>query len=176
MAVTRQAKLATQQTLSEKLATSSALVVTEYSGLTVEQLTKLRNELRKADAEVKVAKNRLLKRAIEADHPGYDKLTASLKGPNAFVYVRGDIAQAAKSLIDFEKENEAFKIKAAVLDGELVPQSSFKAIADLPSKEVLLAKIIGSLVSPHRGLVTALSGVSRNLVQVIAAIRDKKSA
>lgn len=174
MAMSREGKAQLKAQLGEKLQKAGAVIVTEYRGLTVEQLTQLRNELRKADAEFKVTKNRILKRAINEDAENYSKLSEKLVGPIGAVYVYGDVAQATKSLLEFNKTNEKLIVKGGVFEGESLDESKLKAIADLPSKDVLMAQIVGSLISPHRGLLLTINGVTRNLVQVIAAIRDKK--
>ena len=175
MALSREAKVQLKTELAEKLKKSGAMILAEYRGLTVGQLDELRTELRKADAEFKVAKNRVLKLAIEEDAQEYKPLTDKLVGPIGTVYVYGDVAQATKALLEFNKTNEKFVVKSGILDGEELDEGKLKAIADLPSKEVLLGQIVGSMVSPHRGLLMCMNGVTRNLVQVIAAIRDTKS-
>ena len=173
----RQGKVQLKTELVERLGKANAVILAEYRGLTVAQLTELREELRKSDAEFKVSKNRLLKIAINEDDKNkesFNSLLDHLTGPMGAVYVYGDAAAVAKSVLKFGETNEAFQVKAGVMDGEAVNKAQLKAISDLPSKEVLLGQIVGSLISPHRGLVTVLSGVHRNLVQVLAAIRDKK--
>ncbi len=173
----REGKVQLKTELSERLNKANAVIMAEYRGLTVGQLTELREELRKSKAEFKVSKNRILKIAINEDDQNkenYSSLVEHLTGPLGAVYAFGDAAAAAKSLLKFGEDNEAFKVKAGVMDGAAVNPAQLKAISDLPSKDVLLGQIVGSLISPHRGLVTVLSGVHRNLVQVLAAIRDKK--
>tara|TARA_B100000902_G_scaffold68380_1_gene74526 strand:- start:316 stop:840 length:525 start_codon:yes stop_codon:yes gene_type:complete len=160
--------------VAEKFKKSAAVVFAEYRGLTVEKLTELRVELRKADAEFNVVKNRIAVKAIELDVPEMSELTSELKGPLGVLCAYGDSAQAMKTLLEFEKNNEKFVVKTGYLEQSKMSVDELKAIADLPSKEVLMGKIVGSIIAPHRGLVTTLSGVSRNLVQVLGAIKDKK--
>ncbi|MBF0441713.1 MAG: 50S ribosomal protein L10 [Oligoflexales bacterium] len=161
--------------LAENFKKTNGIIVTEYHKLTVKDVTELRVELRKANAKFQVVKNRLAKKAIETEVPALNCITESLKGPVGLVYAYGDTAQAAKTTIKFQKSHsETFKIKAGYVEKSGVSAEQLAAIADLPSKEELLAKIIGSIVSPHRGLIGVVGGVSRKLVQVINAIKDKK--
>lgn len=161
---------------AESFKKANAAIVAEYRGLTVADLTDLRVKLREAKAEFRVIKNRVAKVAIKDDVPDLGPLSSSLKGPIGLVLIFGDPAAAAKSVLEFEKEKkEFFKVTSGVLDGKALSSTDLKALADLPSREVLLARIIGTLASPSRGLVTVLSGVPRQIVTVLAAIRDKKN-
>jgi large subunit ribosomal protein L10 len=169
-------KEALRKEVVEMFAKSQAAIVAEYRGLTVEQMTNLRREVRKANGQFKIVKNRIAKKAIELEVPEFASLSGALKGPIGVAYFFQDAAVGAKSMLKFEAENEKFVITQAMMGKELVGKSELKAISELPSKEVLIGKILGSITAPHRGLVTALSGVSRNLVQVINAIKEGKSA
>jgi len=162
--------------LAGRFEKATAAVVAEYRGLKVEDLTRLRVELRKAKAEFKVIKNRIARKAITDSVPDSAAITSSLKGPIGVVYCYGDAAQAAKACVEFEKENPNFVVKAALMDGQALKTSDLKVLADLPSRDVLMAKLLGTLLNPHRNLVGVLAAVPRDLVQVISAIRDKKSA
>lgn len=161
--------------LGERLKNSKGVILAEYRGLTVEELTQLRTGLRNANAEFTITKNRILKKAIEETGEA-STVAEQLKGPLGTVYMYGDVAQAAKAISEFEKAHEKLKIVVGILDGDKVNEGEIKAIADLPSKEVLLQKMLGSILSPHRGLVTVLSGNARKVVQVIGAIKDKKAS
>lgn len=168
----RKGKAQLRQELSERFEKSTAIIVAEYRGLTVEEVTDLRVKLREASAEFKVIKNRVAKKAVAED---LQSLSEKFTGPVGIVCAFGDSAQATKAALEFEKTHPNFKVTAGHMEGAVVSKEQLKAISDLPSKEVLLAQIIGSLVSPHRGLLGVLNGVSRNLVQVINAIKDKKA-
>jgi large subunit ribosomal protein L10 len=161
--------------LAERFNKSSALIIAEYRGLSVEEVTDLRVKLREASAEFKVLKNRIAKKAITDDAQHLEGLSGQLKGPIGVVCAFGDSAQATKTALEFEKAHPKFKVTAGHMEGAVVNKDELKAIADLPSREVLLGQIVGSLVAPHRGLLGVLNGVSRNLVQVINAIKDKKA-
>ncbi|SME87962.1 50S ribosomal protein L10 [Pseudobacteriovorax antillogorgiicola] len=171
----RQGKEQLKNDLAEKFSKSSAVIVAEYRGMTVEEVTDLRVKLREVSAEFKVIKNRIAKKAIEAEVTDMKDLSDKLVGPIGIVCAYGDSAQATKTVLEFAKGNPNLKVTAGHMEGSVVNTDELKAIADLPSKEVLLGQIVGSLVAPHRGLLGVLNGVSRNLVQVINAIKDKKS-
>ena len=174
MAMTKAAKQALKSKVAERLQKANAAMIAEYRGLTVAELTDLRVKLREAKAEFKVVKNRIAKVAIREDAPEMMPVLDRLKGPVGLVLVYGDPASVAKSLLDFAKDKENFKVTGGVLDGKAVGSADLKAIAELPSKEVLLARLVGTLVAPHRGLLGVLSGVPRQVVTVINAIKDKK--
>lgn len=173
----KQTKHKVREEVAESFKKSNCIIVMENNGLTVQEMTDLRVELRKNDAEFHVVKNRLVKKAIENDINEYQSLADHFKGPVGLVYGFGDAVQAAKTVIEFQKKNsKKVGITAGYIDNSSVTPDELKAIADLPSKEELLAKIVGSIVAPHRGLVCVLNGVSQKLVQVINAIKDKKTA
>lgn len=177
MALTKSAKEEIRKSIAAKFNESNSAIVAQYAGLTVAELTELRQELRKSNTRFTVMKNRLAIKSIETD--GVEKIkeiSSLLKGPVAVAFVKGDPAQAAKSLLNFQKEHPALEIKGGLVDEKAVSVKELAAIADLPSKSELLAKIVGSLVSPHRGLLNVLNGVPRNLVQVINAIKDTKKS
>lgn len=170
----RKGKEQLKEQFAKSFESSSAVILAEYRGLTVEQVTDLRRKLREHSAEFKVLKNRVAKKAIESNEE-LKSLADQLTGPLGAVYAFGDTAQATKVALEFEKTNPLFVVKAGQLEGATVSKDDLKAIADLPSKEVLLGQIVGSLVSPHRGLLGVLNGVSRNLVQIINAIKEQKA-
>ena len=161
--------------VAEQIKKSNALIVAEYRGMTVAEMTDLRVKLRESEAEFKVIKNRVAKKAIEGELENLKEFSSSFTGPIGVVYAYGDSAQATKTVLEFAKGNPKLVIKSGHMDGEQVNIDELKAIADLPSKDVLMGQIVGSLVAPHRGLLGVLNGVSRNLVQVINAIKDTKS-
>ena len=173
MPMTKQGKTQLKTQLAEKLSKANTVVLTEYRGLTVEQLSVLRNNLRESGAEYKIAKNRVFKLAT-GESEQFKALSDELIGPIGTVFVYGDSAQAAKVLVEFEKEHNNLNIKSGVMDGDAIGIDDLKAISNLPSKEVLLGQIVGSLVAPHRGILGVLSGNARELLQVLNAIKDTK--
>lgn len=175
MAMKKAAKAELGQVIGSELEKASGIILAEYRGLTVEEVTNLRTELRKSDAIFKVTKNRVVKKAIDNGADKYGPIKDDLVGPVGIVYAFGDSAQAAKTALEFGKSHEAFKVKAGLIDESRVGVDQLKAISELPSKDVLMGQLVGSLVAPHRGLLGVLNGVSRQLVQVINAIKDTKS-
>lgn len=175
MAMDRKSKEALRVKFEGWFDQANAAIVAEYRGLTVADLTELRKSLRKVNAEFKVLKNRVAKKAVLGKVQKAAPIAEKLKGPVGVIYLYGDPAQGAKAVIEFEKTKELFKITAGVMDNKGLSVADVKAIADLPSKEVLLGQLLGLLVSPHRGLMGVINGVPRNLVQVINAIKEKKA-
>jgi len=160
--------------LAEKLAAAKAAFLTDYRGINVDQANTLRGELHKAGVEYRVVKNTLLKLAIK----GTDNecLNDYLNGPTSLTIVNDDPVAPAKVLSEFAKKVDKFSLKGGVLDGKVLSIDDIKALADLPSREVLLAKMLGSLNAPVSNFVGVLAAVNRSLVQVLAAIRDQKEA
>lgn len=175
MAMDRKGKEALREVAEGRFEKANAAVLAEYRGLTVASLTELRKALKKVNGEFRIVKNRVAKKAVEGKAQDAKALADSLKGPVGIAFLYGDAAAGAKALSDFEKNNELFKITAGVMDSKKLSANDVKAIASLPSKEVLLGQIVGLLVSPHRGILGVLNGVPRNLVQVINAIKEKKN-
>ena len=172
----RKTKHKLKDEMSVLLKQVSGIIVTEYRGMTVEELTLLRVQLRKSGATFKIIKNRVVKKSVEADVKNIVPLSPNFKGPIGLVLSFKDSAQATKAVFEFEKDHPNFIVKAGYVEAGVYAPAQLKAIAALPSKEVLLGQILGTLMNPHRGLVTVLSGVPRNLVNVLNAIKDKKSS
>lgn len=175
MAMDRAAKETLRVKSAGRFNKSEAAIVAEYRGLTVAELTQLRRDLRKANAEFRITKNRVAKKAVHAEAENYKAVSDKLKGPVGIIYLYGDVAAGAKAADNFAKGNEKFVITGGVMEGKALSKAEITTLASLPSKEVLLAQIVGSLVAPHRGLLGVLSGVPRNVVQVINAIKEKKA-
>lgn len=170
----RQGKEKLRTVFAEIFNGAEASIIAEYRGLTVEELTELRRSLRPIQGRFRVLKNRVAKKALADEAKEYGSLSDALKGPVGVAYFKGDPAQAAKSVLKFAEDHPNFIVKNAVVGNAVMSQSELKALSDLPSREVLLGKVVGSLISPHRGLMYALNGVSSNLVRVINAIKDSK--
>lgn len=173
--ISRAKKEALRAEAGDRFNKASGALVAEYRGLTVAELTDLRIKLREAGAEFKVTKNRVLKKAIELDAQESGELADKLVGPVGVVFLNGDVAAGAKVAVEFAKNHDNFVVTGGLMDGALVSNDEIKAISDLPSKEVLLGQILGSLTAPHKGIMNILNGVPRNLVQVINAIKDTKN-
>lgn len=167
-------KEATIDELREKIASAKNLFFTNYQGLTVEQITKLRNELRKDGSTYGVVKNTLFKRA--AGDELASQLDAILAGPTGVVFAGDDPVAPAKAIKTFSDATKPVDVKAAYIDGKLVDAAQVAALAALPPKIELLARLVGSLKSPLSGLVMVLSGNQSGLVRLLNAIREKKYA
>jgi len=142
----RTAKVATVDELKAKVDSTSTAVVTEYRGMTVAQIQTLRRQLRALDADYKVFKNTLVRRAIAGTT--VEPLDAFLEGPTAIAFVNGDVSAVAKALRDFAKATPTLVVKGGVLDGKVLSVSDLTALADLPSRDVLLARLAGLIASP----------------------------
>jgi len=171
--VTKAKKTETVAYLRKVLENCKLAVVSDYQGTTVSELTGLRREIQKAGGNLTVAKNTLIKKSVENTHL-LEHLDKYLTGPTALIYTSQDPVSIAKALTESVKKLKKTKIKGAVLEGKKISEEELKAIADLPPKEILISKMLGSLSAPAQNLVYALSGVARNLVYVLEAIRKQK--
>jgi large subunit ribosomal protein L10 len=159
--------------LHDKLTRAKAVFLADFRGMNVEKATGLRDELRKADVEYKVVKNTLLELASrETDK---EALSSHFVGSTAIAFSYDDPVSAAKVLSRFAKESQAiFKLKAGVLSGRLISVADIQALADLPSREVLLAKMLGSMNAPATNFVGVLAAVPGSFVRVLNAIKMQK--
>lgn len=171
--VTKARKVQTVDDLRAALLNSKLTVVSDYQGTTVGQLTDLRREIQKAGGDFMVAKNTLVRHAVQGQSFAAT-LDEFLTGPTAVVYTDGDPVPVAKALTDYIKKVKKTSIKGGILEGKRVLEDDIKNIASLPSREVLIAKMLGSMNAPAQNVVYALSGVSRNLVYALEAIRKQK--
>ena len=161
--------------LHEKFSRAKLAIMTECSGLPVNQISELRKQLRRARAEFRVVKNTIAARAV--DGTAFVNAKSHFKGPMALTIGYDDPALPTKILRDFikaEKRDEKMRITVGVLEGKLIQVPQLLAVANLPSREVLLSLLFSALQGPARGLVYALSGLVRELLGVIAAIQDKR--
>jgi|SRR5579862_5419137 len=161
------------QELRQRLAASQNLFLTDYAGLTVEEITRLRGELRKDGNTYAVVKNTLF-RIAAGDVAG--QLERYLAGPTGIVFAGEDPIAPAKALKTFADATKKVSVKAAYIDGKVIDAAQVAILASLPSKLELIAKLVGTLASPLRGLVTVLSGNQSGLVRVLNAIREQKDA
>lgn len=165
-------KIATE--LNASFARSKVVILTNYKGLDVTTLNGLRSKLRKEGVAYKVVKNTLLVRA--SDQTDVALIRDHFKGPSAVAYSETDPVAPARVLTGFAKENDKFEIKVGVLNGKVLSVKDINSLADLPSKEVLLGKLLGVLNAVPTGLVRVLSGVPRQMLNVLTAIKDQKAA
>ncbi len=162
------------QELSESIKSAKSIVFADYRGLTVEQDTELRSALRKAGVEYKVVKNTLTK--LAANENGLNDLEPHFNGPTSMAFSDQDVIAPAKVMVEYAKKYEKLELKAGVIEGNIFDVKGIEAIASLPSKEELLAKAMGSLMSPITGLVNVLNGNIRGLVIALNAIAEKQAA
>lgn len=169
------AKVAVVEEMKEKLQSAQGAVLVGFSGLSVAEVTKLRRKFREGGVEYKVIKNTLTR--IAADELGYNGLDEFLEGPTAIAYSTEDVVAPAKILKEFIKETktEAITVKVGIADGQVIDKASVDALANLPSRDELIAKIVGSMQAPISGLVNVLQGNIRNMVYVLDAVRAKKA-
>ena len=158
--------------LKDLLTSSKGVVLVDYCGLTVAEDTELRSKMREAGVKYMVAKNTFIR--IAAQEAGIEGLDAYLEHNTAVAFSAEDPVAPAKILNDFSKDHKALEIKAGILDGKVIGLDEVKAVAELPSREELLAKLVGSMQAPISGLVNVLQGTIRNFVYTLEAVRQKK--
>jgi len=172
--VPSETKLKTVEELRARFDGVRSAILTEYRGLTVEQLSQLRRELRNVSAQYKVLQNRLAKIAVQ-DSP-LDGLRQYMKGPTALALTRKDAVALAKALQSFQKQHPELTITAGCVEGQVIRASDVKALADLPTREVLLAQVVGTFQAPLANLVQTLEGVLRSFVSILDQLRAKREA
>ncbi|WP_252504722.1 50S ribosomal protein L10 [Sporosarcina sp. Marseille-Q4943] len=153
-----EAKQAVVEEISSKLKSSVSVVVVDYRGLNVSQVTELRKQLREAGIDFKVYKNSMSRRAAEA--AGLEGLNEHLVGPNAIAFSTEDVVAPAKILNDFAKKNDKLEIKAGVIEGNVASVEDVKALAELPSREGLLSMLLSVLQAPMRNFALATKAVA----------------
>lgn len=159
--------------LAEKFKNASSGVLVDYKGITVESDTKLRAEMRKNDIEYSVIKNSLIRFA--AKQSGFDALESVLEGTTAIAISMTDPVAPAKIVSEFsKKEKKIYNIKAGFVDGKVIDADAVNALAELPSKETLIARMLAGMQSPITGFVNVLNGNIRGLACVLNAIAEKK--
>jgi len=158
--------------IREKIENSKSIVLVDYRGLDVSEVSELRKKYREAGVDYKVYKNTMMRFAFK--EAGYEDFIENLKGPNGVAFSIEDAIGAAKISDEFSKSNEKLKIKAGIVDGNIIGIDQIKELANIPSREVLIAKVLGSLNSPITGFVNVLQGNIRNLVYALDAIKEQK--
>jgi large subunit ribosomal protein L10 len=166
-------KAAAVAELAEEFRGSAAIVLTEYRGLTVKQLTELRRSLG-GNASYAIVKNTLTK--IAAQEAGVEGIDDHLVGPSAIAFVKGDPVDAAKGLRDFARANPVLVIKGGVLDGKPLSADEIKKLADLESREVLLAKLAGAMKASLSGAASLFAAPLSQTARLIEALRQKVEA
>lgn len=170
----RPEKVAIVAEIAAKFAGAEAVLLTEYRGMSVGQLATLRNALRPSGAEYKVYKNTLVRRA--ADEAGLSGLAEQLVGPTAVAFVSGDVAAAAKTLREAAKTNPLLVVKGGALGTTVLSSADVQALADLPSRDVLLAQLAGAFQAPMVKMAGLLQALPRNFAYGLKALIDQKEA
>lgn len=173
------AKQAVVAQLKEQLESAKGVVLTSYKGLTVAQDTELRRELREAGVSYHVVKNTMLR--IAAKEAGIEGIEEHLEGTTAFAFSTEDAVAPAKVICGFINKNkledaEVLTVKVGMVEGKVIGVDEVKALAALPSREELIAKLLGSMNAPISNTVNVLQGVIRNAVYVLDAIRSQKES
>lgn len=174
MSTNRDLKQQVVADIKERFERAGSVVLVDYRGINVEDVTNLRKQFREAGVEYIVLKNTLVKRALQ--EMNVDGINDLLEGPSAFAFGYEDPVAPAKVIKDFisKTKNEHLKVKGGLVDGKPLDVAGVNALADLPPKEVLIAKIMGSLNAPITNFVGVLSATLRSLVYAIDAIRKEK--
>jgi large subunit ribosomal protein L10 len=168
LAVTREQKGQVLVGYQAKITKAQLVIWANYKGLKVTQIQDLRKRLRVCGAEAAVVKNSLMRKALEGEHMQYDH--AMMSGPVVVTFVHGDIPAAVKVLNDFARERDiAFVLKGGLLSGRVITLDQIKALVSLPSRQVMLAKVVGGIQAPLSGFVGVLASVLRGLPNVLNA-------
>jgi large subunit ribosomal protein L10 len=169
----RPEKVAVVDEVRSRLQRADAVIVTEYRGLKVKDLAALRRSIAPLGAEYRVYKNTLVRIAAS---DGLEGLASLLTGPTALAFVEGDAAAVTKTLRDFSRANPLLLIKGGLLGGSVIGAEATVALADLPSREVLLARLAGAFAAPLQSMAGLLAAVPRNFAYGLSALKDKRSA
>lgn len=168
----RDEKAAIVQELSEKFAKAKLAVLADYRGLTVHHLQSLRRELRPNSAEVRVAKNTLIKRAIQGTP--FAAFESQLQGNTALALTDADPIAPAKILVKFMKDHPALSVKSVILDGKVLTSDDLTALSKLPGINELRAQLLGLMLAVPTSFVRVLNGVPQKAVYLLQAIKDSK--
>jgi large subunit ribosomal protein L10 len=160
--------------VKSRMGAATASIVSEYRGLTVAELSELRTALAAAGGDYKIFKNTLVRLAIDGGE--YQPLSEYLSGPSALTFVQGDISAVAKALRDFSRANPLLVIKGGLADGSLLSPGDLAALADLPPREVLLARLAGALAAPMQKMAGLLQALPRNMAYGISALIEERQA
>jgi large subunit ribosomal protein L10 len=170
----RQEKEAVAAEIAEKVSRAKSLYFTDFTGLTVEQANELRREFRKSGIDYRVVKNTLARKALERA-AGYDKVSQSLTGPTAIAFGYTDPISPAKIIRKFIEKHEKPTVKVCVVESLVYDGSKLEELSKLPSRQELVASILGSLQSPVIGIINAIQALPAQIVGVLQAIEEKRS-
>lgn len=167
-----QAKKDVVAEIVENINSAQSMVLVEYRGLSVAELTELRKQYRESGVNYKVYKNTLMQFAFK--EAGLEDFCEFLTGPNALAFGMDDPASVAKITQNFAKEHDKLVIKAGVVDGEIIGLDKIKSLASLPSREVLIAQVLGGFNAPIQGFANVCTGTLSSLVYALNAVKEKK--
>jgi large subunit ribosomal protein L10 len=160
--------------LHAKFVQAKGVVLTEYRGLNVRQMAELRGRLRMAAVELQVAKNTLARRATEGT--AFAQLTDHFAGPTSIAFTSTDVVAMAKALSEYVKSEPKFAIRVGLVEGKVISSQDISTLADLPPREVLLARLCANMQSPVAGLVGVMQGLLRQLLYVLRAVQEAKES
>lgn len=160
--------------IKQKLENATLVVCTDYRGLNVQQVTELRNKLRVPGVEYRVLKNTMFRFALQ--QAGYEDIAGQITGPNAVIFSNDDPVGPAQTISDFAKTNKQLEIKLGILEGKLMSVEDIKQLAGLPSREVLLGQVVGTMQAPITSFVRVLNANLTGLVRALDGIREQKQA
>lgn len=169
----RSQKEAMVANLVGRLGSAQAIILTDFSGLKVEQMTELRRKVGEKNQEYQVIKNTLFR--LAAAGTDAEKLSEFMVGPNGVGISNADPVELAKVLVDFAKDSKHLEVKKGLLDGKLLEPDDIKALAKLPDRDTLLAMLLGAMNGVPRNLVSVLAAVPRGLLNVLKAVEDQKA-
>jgi len=161
--------------VTEVAGRASGLFFTDFTGLTVEQVTELRREFRKSGVQYRVAKNTLIRKALE-NVTGFDKVFSKLAGPTGVAFAFDDAVAPARIIQKFSEKHGKLGLKVCVIEREIYDGGRLGELAKLPTRKDIIAGILGSVQSPLAGVPTVLNAVMRDLVSVIDEVGKKKAA
>jgi large subunit ribosomal protein L10 len=171
---TRKQREETVTKLTDILGDAKGVVVADYVGVKTPELNELRSKLRPSKSECRIVKNRLTKIALKSK--GFEPLAEYFKGQSAIVIQKGDTADSLKALFDFSKSHENWKIRAGFVDGALMKPADLKALASLPSRQVLLSMLLRALQGPVTNLAGVMSAPTRQVATVLSNVAKKKES
>jgi large subunit ribosomal protein L10 len=170
-------KIKRVEEISDSLKQAKGVFLTDFSGLSVEEITELRRNFRKAEVSYMVVKNTLARRSCE--EVGLDDMVPYLNGPTGLALANNDPVAPVRVIIDFlkaHKEKAKPEIKGAVVEGQVLTAQEAEAMKNIPPREVLIGQVVGGIAAPLTGLVGGLQGVIRNLVYTLDAVKVKKES
>lgn len=168
----RPEKVAAVEEMAEKFKSAKSVFLTDFTGLNVEEINKLRRSCQAASVEYRVVKNTLARRSVRS--AGCEELEPYLEGPTAIAFGMSDPVAPAKVIKEFAEKTDKPAIKVCLFEGVLIGTDKLEEIANLPNREEILGTLAVTLQAPLRGLASALSGVMRNLAYALEAVRKQK--